>query len=165
MTRTRVLKLTPLRVLTNYHEGDILGVSAMSDCVLSSYVNHLNYIGLEPAFEHYLYGGVRQAARVYRGEYTPGAITPLIYQLMAKARGLDLIVQSRRGTREFYLECLEDEVQREMARLGEWGEEVDTVSLTPAIHLLINRSHAQFVVNGIYDERVVVEMAFQFRRK
>lgn len=107
-------------------------------------------------------------ALVKGGEYTPGACCPLIYKMMAAARGLELTIQSRRGTKEFYLQCLEDELQQEIVKISDFGEEVDRVTLTPAIHLLMNRSHAQFILDGSvysWDNKVVVEAAFQFRVK
>lgn len=139
----------------------------MSNCILTALYSHLSYIEITPSgVEYLIYHGIRQAAEVGEGHYTPGAITPLIYQLIARARGLDLIVQSRRGTKEFHLQCLEDEVHREMARLGNFGEEVDAVTLYPAIWCAMNVSHAFFARE--YEEplpETVIEMAFQFRRK
>lgn len=141
----------------------------MSNCVYQAYIDHLSYLGLEPtpALEWYIYQGVRVAARVEPKAYTPGSIVALIYQMMAAARGLELTIQSRRGTKEFYLQCLEDNLQRKIVALSDFGEEVDVVTLVPAIHLLMNRSHAHFQTDRMvpYHKEVVIEMAFQFRRK
>jgi hypothetical protein len=140
----------------------------MSNCVLFSYHDHLAYLGLEPALELDIYESVRATVGVKEGEYTPGSIVAFIYQMMAEVRNLELVIQSRRGTKEFYLQCLDDELQRAIVKVSDFGEEVERVTMTPAIWLLMNRSHAQFVVDGSihsWDEKIVVEAAFRFRLK
>lgn len=135
------------------------------NCILTAYEDHLRYLGLEISLERYIYWGVRQAALVKGGEYTPGATVPLIYTMMAAARGLELTIQSRRGTKEFYLECLEDRLQREIVKISNFGEEVDRVEMYPAIWCMMNVSHAAFSSYPPELNKTVIEMAFQFRIK
>lgn len=132
------------------------------NCVLNAYQDHLKFLGLSVGSERHIYHALRYLTGSSKS-YTPGSIAPLIIQMMARARGLEMIVQSRMHTGAFYQAMADSGVERVIARLTDWGNEVDKVDLTPGILLIHNHRHAHFAEYR-YPREWVVEVAIQLRR-
>lgn len=133
------------------------------NCVLIAYRDHLGFLGLTVKSEQHIYHAFRYLTGS-SNSYTPGFIAPLIIQTMARARNLEMIIQSRRYTGAFYQAMADSRIERGIARLTDWGNEVDKVDLVPGILLVHNHRHAHFAEFG-YPKSWVVEVAIQLRRR
>lgn len=120
----------------------------MTNCVYYAYRDHLLYLGLEPSrADWFLYSTIKKLTQS-PVDYTYNGIVPLMIECMARAKGLDMKVQHYLWTKEMCLAFAIDDNASMLMRLGiitgDFQEEVDKITLEPAIYLLYGQRHAIF---------------------
>lgn len=142
-------------------------------CVYTAYEKHLEYLGVEIDFhdwlhsdwEYYVY--VKELTHGERDCPTWGGIVPTLISEMAAEYDLEAKIEHRIfGGKEYYMG---DDMAEEMM-LARWiidsanfGQLVETITLEPAIYLLLADGHATF--SETVPVKGVPVMALQLQKK
>lgn len=134
----------------------------MSDCVYHAWAQHMHHLNASlNVLSWDMYNLIRMGIGNERGP-TYGGIVPVIVKTLSEAYGCSMRVQHRIWTPEMYitdvvhgksgLDIGPNEMYRfyavhlidDASKEGLFGEEVERITLEPAIYLLLNTSHAMF---------------------
>lgn len=137
------------------------------NCVYRAYVDHLLYIGQEPnRVDWFLYSTIKSITQS-PNDYTYNGIVPFMVECMAKAKNLDVRIQHRLWTKELCLAFAVSDNASMLMRLGiiagDFQEEVNKITLEPAIYLLYGWRHAIF--SAVVPYRGIPVMAIQLSDK
>jgi len=115
------------------------------NCVYTAYKAHMKHLGLdtdEDDFEVYLYA---KDIVDDRSRPTYGGVVPWIISVLAGGSGCAVTVQHRLVTPAHYLADPDmDMMHRIIVGISDFGEEVEELTLAPAIYLDLTAQHASF---------------------
>lgn len=115
-------------------------------CVYQAYVDYLRFLGLVPGCADWvIYHAIKAVAQGPKPQPTWGGLVPFLFARWGKLHDLRPVVQCRIVTKEHYLaDAGENLVKRGLVQLGDFGEQVDRLTLWPAVYLCLPRQHAMF---------------------
>ena len=117
------------------------------NCVLDAYTAHLCHLCCsENKLDIYLYETIKRLTQ--SPGYTFGGTVPFIIESMAKTHRLSIKVEHRVWTQTHYMAYAQSNNMNRFAKLaivlGNFGNEVNKITLEPAIYLMWNSNHAIF---------------------
>lgn len=134
-------------------------------CVFHAYGAHLVYLGVTRVdwdWEYY-----KWFMELTHGEVdcpTWGGIIPCLIDYLAYGRGLVVSAQHRAfGSKEYYKSDEMSRYAHDIRRRPDWGLLVETITLKPAIYLLLADGHATF--SETVPVKGVPVMALQLQKK
>lgn len=134
------------------------------NCVYDAYVSHLSHLGLVPGrFDWLRYRDLRRWTQP-ENEPTWGGLVPLLYDWLATMNSLRLVAQHRLVTPAHYEADADSFGQKVAVEMGDFGDEVETITLQPAIYLWLSGGHAMFC-ETVPSLKVVMALQFQIREK
>lgn len=134
-------------------------------CVYDAYVAHLAHLALMPGrFAFLLYRNIRKLAQGENHRLTWGGLVPLLYAELASSHDLRLVVQHRLVTPAHYEADADSFGKRLAVEMGNYGTEVERITLQPAVYLWLAGGHAMFS-STVPSLKVVMALQFQAREK
>ena len=120
------------------------------DCVLTAYKSHLCYLGINHnRIDETLYHLIKRYTH-QSPAYTFGGIAPFMLSTMALlGHGLSIEVQHSIWTQRHYLSFANENNMRPLMKAGiiagNFGKNVQKITLKPAIYLMYDMAHAVFL--------------------
>lgn len=115
------------------------------NCVFDAICQHLRAVGEEPQEkDRLLYEAIKLGAQGSTAVHTFGGIVPAIASGIASEHGLGCAIEHSIWTPAHYLAAAENDVQRNWVGISDFGRLVNSITLTPAIYLLLDERHAIF---------------------